>query len=135
MNLELIFPIFMIFCAALGCVIAYVLGESILLGASLGLFVGFSPLFILGIAYYFMQMWRHDRPDCVCGECKSGDYHFIDSQSNINERIYFFKCPHCGREYRWHGNRFEVSTPEGLKPHMKISRWGRWVKDLPDKRT
>jgi hypothetical protein len=129
MNLELILPLFIIFCAVIGGVIAYVTGESLLIGAGLGGLLGISPLFFLGIVYLFLQKWGPDRPNCICGQCTSEDYDYIDSASNFKEHVYFYKCPHCSREYREHGKRFELNTPEGLRPYMKLSKWSRWVKD------
>lgn len=135
MNLERIFLFFIIFCTILGCVLADVLGKSILLDAALGVLIGSSLIFVLDIIYLLLQIWRPDLPDCVCRKCKSSNYRFIDSMSSIEKRIYLFKFPYCAREYRKHDNRFEFNAPEGVKPYMKISRWGRWVQDISHKNT
>jgi hypothetical protein len=129
MNLDRLLPLFVLVCVVLGGVIAHLQGEHFLLGASIGMAIGLSPLLLLGIAYLFIQKWSPDRPPCVCGACASDDYDFMDSLSDIKEHVYFYRCPVCGREYRAHGGRFELNTPEGVRPYMKVSRWGRWVKD------
>jgi hypothetical protein len=131
MNLELILPLFIVFCAALGAVIAYAIGGSALSGALIGGAIGFSPLFVLAVVYALLQRWSPERPDCICGRCKPEDYDFLESMSDIEEHVYFYRCPHCGRKYREHGDRFGLETPEGIRPYMTTSRWGRWIKDGP----
>jgi hypothetical protein len=129
MNLDRLLPLFILLCLVLGGVIAHLRGESVLIGAGIGMAVGLSPLVFLGIAYLFIQRWSPDRPPCACGACESEDYDFIDSLSDFEEHVYAYRCPACGREYRAKGDSFSLSTPEGVKPYMKTSRWGRWVRD------
>jgi hypothetical protein len=129
MNLDRLLPLFFFVCLVLGGLIANLRGDNVLHGAAIGMAVGLSPLALLGIAYFFIQKWAPDRPPCVCGACASDDYEFLDSLSDIKEHVYFYRCPACGREYRTHGGKFSFNTPEGVKPYMKTSRWGRWVKD------
>lgn len=131
MSLCKIFPLFIALCVAVGGFIAVRTGNSLIMGASIGLTVGFAPLLLLGVTAGLMYRWCPDRPQCICGQCDCVDYKYIDRHSGAKptDGAYHYKCPHCGREYRLQGGKFDIKSTEGFSPYMEISRWRRWRKN------
>ena len=129
MNLYKTYPFFIALCIAVGGFIAARTGNSLTTGALAGLIAGFAPLLLLGAVVWVMHRWRPERPPCICGQCQSVDYEYIDRHSGTKppDGAYYYKCPHCEREYRLKRGKFEIKTVEGFSPYMEISKWGRWV--------
>lgn len=131
LNLEKILPIFVILCATGGALIGYRWGNSAVMGAGIGLAVGFSPLLLLAIGYGFIMLWLPERPTCMCGECNSKDYQYLGPFSRPDDGAYYYQCPRCGREYRLKNKRFDLRLSEdNFQPYMMIAKWGKWERSL-----
>jgi hypothetical protein len=129
MNLEKVFPWFVVLCMAGGGILAHRSGASLMAGVAGGLGVGMLPLLVLGAIYWLMMAWRPERPPCVCGKCKSDEYVSVGPMVKPEDSTYYYKCPHCGCEYRSHGSLFDLKTAHGYSPYMEISRWQRWKRN------
>ena len=126
-------PLFVLGSAAVGGAVAYFTGRTILIGVTVGFFLGFSPLVLLGTAYFLLIAWRPDRPICRCGKCQSERYDFIGTEQVSDGKIYRYRCPVCGREYKQKDNRFwEYMRDASEIPYMRISKWGRWQMESAD---
>lgn len=115
---------------AVGGILACRGDGSIPAGVAGGLALGMLPLLFLGAIVGLMMAWCPERPPCVCGKCDSGEYDFIGPMHKTEDDAYYYKCPHCGREYRSHGNTFDVKTADGYSPYMVKSRWQRWSEKI-----
>ena len=131
MNLSSrLFPVFVMACATIGAAVANSFSLPILLGAVIGLIVGFSPLVIIAIGYFLLMAWRPDRPLCRCGRCRSKQYQYAGPTQITAATVYEYQCPFCSRVYRQEGDCFrEVSGDGSAIPYMRISKWGRWRLD------
>ena len=132
MSLCKTYPFFIALCIAVGGFIAVRTGNSLIMGACIGLIVSFAPLLLLGVTVGLMHRWRPDRPPCICGQCDCVDYRYIDRHSGTKplDGAYHYKCPHCEREYRLQRGKFDIKSAEGFSPYMEISRWQRWRKNI-----
>lgn len=110
-----------------GGMLTHLSGGSIAAGIASGLAIGILPLLILGATVKLMQAWCPERPPCICGKCQSDDYDFLGPMHQSEDDAYYYQCPHCHREYRSQGSRFDLKTENGYTPYMKISRWQRWT--------
>ena len=126
MNLCKAYPGFIILCMAVGGILAHRNDVSILAGVAGGLAVGMLPLLFLGAIVGLMMAWCPERPPCVCGKCNSEEYDFIGPMHKTEDNAYYYKCPHCGREYRSQGPNFDLKTAHGYSPYMVKSKWQRW---------
>jgi hypothetical protein len=127
MNLDRALPIFVILCISIGALMGHLWGSSAVIGAAIGLAVGFSPLLLLAIAYGFIVLWRPETPTCMCGKCESKGYEYLGPFSKPNDDTYYYKCPSCGREYRLQNKRFDLRLSKNdFQPYMMISKWGKW---------
>ena len=126
MTLEQAFPWFVAFCMAGGGLLAHHNDASWVAGVAAGLGVGMFPLFLLVAIYSLMLAWCPFRPPCVCGKCNSEDFDFVGPMHKAEDSMYYYECPHCSREYRSHGSKFELKSEHGYSPYMEKSKWHRW---------
>lgn len=91
-------------------------------GVPIGVLIGFSPLLILATAYGVVMLWFPDRPVCMCGNCKSGDYKYRGG--SFRKSVYYYQCPFCQQQYRQKEGRFEAKGDKDCVSYMKLSRWG-----------
>jgi hypothetical protein len=130
MNVERLYPITFIICAAIGAIIGKVTDYGAIRGLTVGMLIAALPIFLLTIGYLFLMRWRPDLPNCRCGQCKYRNYQYV-GQTGLNQadtRLKF-KCPKCGRTYVLSEGRFDELTPNGhIVPHVSHSKWGRWKK-------
>jgi hypothetical protein len=129
MNLEQAFPWFVVLCMAGGGILAHHGGTSLMAGVAAGLAVGFLPLFLLGAIHTLMQTWCPQRPPCVCGKCNSEEYEYLGPMHRAEDNAYYYKCPHCEREYRSQGQKYDFKTENGYTPYMEKSKWHRWKRN------
>ncbi len=135
MNLEKVFPVFVILCMGSGILIGYFQEGDTLTklanGAGIGAAVGISPMLALGIACGFMMLWRPDRPACICGKGKSSDYKHLSHLSQRKRDVYYYRCPNCSRQYRLADKRFDLRVSENdFQTFMVISKLGRWRRSI-----
>jgi hypothetical protein len=133
MSLSLVLPSLTLIAAAIGGVVAYLIGAPTLSGVAVGFLVGVSPVLFIGVFASLLSAWRPERPTCRCGRCRSGGYEFIGPAQNSPELVYEYRCPACQRKYRQKGGRFWERLQDGTEiPFMRVSSWGRWRKDDAD---
>ncbi len=126
MKLEQAFPWFVVLCMAGGGILAHHNDASLVTGVAVGVAVGFLPLLLLGAVNALMQTWCPDRPPCVCGNCNSEDYKFVGPMHKAEDRMYYYQCPHCSREYRSQVPKYDLKREHGYSPYMEKSKWHRW---------
>ena len=111
---------------AVGAILAHRSGASFLAGLAGGLAVAMLPLLLLGAIVGLMLAWCPERPPCVCGKCNSEEYDYVGPMHKTEDDAYYYKCPHCGREYRSQGPKFDLKTAHGYSRYMEKSKWQRW---------
>ena len=128
MNIERLYPLWFILCAAIGAVLGNVTGYGTVRGLADGMIVAVSPIFLLMLALALMSLWRPILPNCRCGKCNHKGYRYVSPASHTPSGIRF-RCPECGRVYESSRGRFdEVSDDGHIIPYMRHSKWGRWRK-------
>ncbi len=128
MNIERLYPIWLILCAATGALLGNVTGYGTVRGLADGMIVAVSPIFLLMLALALMSLWRPILPPCRCGKCNHKGYRYVSPASDNPSGIRF-RCPECGRVYESSGGRFdEVSNDGHIIPYMRHSKLGRWKK-------
>jgi hypothetical protein len=126
MNIERLYPLWFILCAAMGALLGSVTGYGAVRGLVDGLIVAASPLFLLMLALALMSLWRPVLPPCRCGKCTHKEYRHVSPASDIPSGIRF-QCPECGRVYASSKERFDEITNDGrIVPYMRHTKWGRW---------
>lgn len=129
MNIERLYPLWFILCAAAGALLGNVTGYGPVQGLVDGIIVAVSPLFLMMLAHGIMSLWRPIIPPCRCGKCTYKEYRYVSHASDDSSGIRF-QCPACGRVYASSRGRFdEVSDDGRIVPYMCHSQWGRWRKN------
>lgn len=125
MNIERIYPIWFVLCAAAGVVIGNATGHGAIRGVINGMLVAAAPLFLLILTCLLMRLWRPDLPTCRCGQCRCREYRYVgQDEGGTSTR---FSCPICGRLYELSGGRFDELAGDGrVVPYMRHTKWGRW---------
>lgn len=126
MNLEKLYPLWFILCTAAGASIGHFTGYGVLKGAVDGVFISWTPLFLLVLLLAFMSVWRPTLPSCRCGKSGRNAYRLAGVVSEAPRRVRF-QCAACQRIYESSAGRFDEATGDGrLEPYMRHSKWGRW---------
>lgn len=76
MKLELLYPAWVILCAATGALLGNVNGYGTFRGLSDGVIVAMLPIFFLMIGLGIMSLWRPLLPPCRCGQCNHKGYRY-----------------------------------------------------------
>lgn len=127
MNIERLYPICFILCAAAGAVIGKFSGHGIIRGLTDGMLIAALPVFLLIFGHLLWTFWRPILPACRCRQCNHRGYRYAGSTDNQTGGPVRFSCPKCGRVYEVSGNRFNELAADGSTiPYMHHSRWGRW---------
>ena len=134
MNLQQAYPGFVVLCAAGGGILAQRSGTSWVTGVAAGLAVGMLPLFLLGASVALMLAWCPERPPCICGKCNSEGYDAVGPMHRTEDNVYYYKCPHCRREYRSQGPKYDLKKEHGYSPYMEKSKWHRWKRSAQQSR-
>jgi hypothetical protein len=128
MNIERLYPIWFVLCALSGATIGSVTGHGAIRGLTGGMIIAALPLFLLGLAYLLMMLWRPDLPNCRCRQCNYKGYVFDGSIDGLEAGgSVRFRCPRCGRVYELSIDRFNELADDGSTvPYMHHTKWGRW---------
>lgn len=111
---------------AVGGILARDSGAPLMTGVVVGMAVGFLPPFLLFAIVALMEAWCPQRPSCVCGECNSEEYKYLGPMHRAEDDAYYYECPHCEREYRSQGQKYDLKTANGYTPYMAKSKWHKW---------
>lgn len=128
MNIERLYPVWFVLCAAAGAIVGRVTGRGAMRGLTDGMLVAALPLFLLILTHLLLRLWRPDLPTCRCGQCRSREYRYVGQADGGNGGTPIrFSCPRCGRLYELSGGRFDELADDGRAvPHMRHTKWGRW---------
>lgn len=128
MNIERLYPIWFVLCAAAGATIGHATGRGALRGLTDGMLIAVLPLFLLGLMLLILRLWRPDLPTCRCGQCRSRGYRYVGrADGTSDDTPPRFGCPRCGRVYGLSGGRFDELADDGRTvPYMRHTKWGRW---------
>jgi hypothetical protein len=130
MNIERLYPIWFVLCASAGAIVGRVTGDGTIRGLVAGMLIAALPVFLLGLMYLLLMLWRPNLPICRCRQCNHKGYKYIDSadghQTGVSIR---YMCPQCERLYELSRDRFnEVANDGRIVPYMYHTKWGRWKK-------
>jgi hypothetical protein len=129
MNLEYLYPIWVLLCLAAGALIGSQTDQGVFRGMTNGIYVAFLPVFLLMLGLWLTSWWRPILPPCLCGKCKQKQYRLARPISESPAKVRF-KCPECGRVYECSKGRFdEVVENDRLVPYLRHSKWGRWTQN------
>ncbi len=100
-----------------------------LVGALIGIGIGYLLLYALGLLDHFYHRLRPLRPSCRQGRCSSADYEISVSKKEARwESEYRCKC---GDTYIRRENRFMILSPDGsTQPYMLRKPFHNWEPDV-----
>lgn len=127
-DLTLVYPIWFALCASAGAIIGSATGHGALHGLTSGMLVAVLPLFLMGLTYVFLMLWRPVLPVCRCRRCNCKSYKYIGSTDSFQSGGSIrYGCPQCGRVYELSHDRFNELANDGHTiPYMYHTKWGRW---------
>jgi hypothetical protein len=128
MNIERLYPIWFVLCASAGTIIGSATELGAIRGLTGGMLIAVFPLFLLGLTYLFLMLWRPTLPTCRCRQCNYKGYKYIGSTDGLQAVDSIrFRCPQCGRVYELSHDRFDELANDGCTvPYMHHTKWGRW---------
>lgn len=128
MNIERLYPFWFVLCASAGAIIGSLTGHGAIPGLTGGMLIAVLPLFLLGLTYLLLTLWRPNLPTCRCRQCNYKGYKYIGSTDGLQSGEYVrFSCPKCGRVYELSRDRFNELANDGRTvPYMHHTKWGRW---------
>jgi uncharacterized C2H2 Zn-finger protein len=128
MNIERVYPIWLLVCASAGVALGIVTGEGAIQGLIAGMLIAVLPLLLLGLTYPLLMLWRPSLPICRCRECNYKGYKYVRSSDGLHVGSSVrFRCPRCGRVYELSRDRFNELANDGHTiPYMQHTKWGRW---------
>lgn len=128
MRLESVLPLMALGGALIGFLFGLFAALNVALSTITGFFIGLSPLLLLVVVGMALESWSPDRPECVCGQCKSDGYSYYDMDRDEEGKPSAFRyhCPKCGRSYMSRDKQFlEIKNGHAI-PYQKRNKWGRW---------
>jgi hypothetical protein len=128
MNIERLYPIWFLLCASAGAVIGIVTGHGAIRGLTAGMLIAVLPLFLLGLTYPLLMLWRPNLPTCRCRKCNYKGYEYVGSADGPKAGgSVRFSCHQCGRVYELCHDRFNEVVNDGRTvSYMHHTKWGRW---------
>jgi hypothetical protein len=105
-----------------------VTGRGAIRGLTGGMIIAALPLFLLGLTYLLMMLWRPTLPTCRCHQCNYKGYEYVGPSEGLQSGSSIkFRCPQCGRVYELSRDRFsELANDDRTIPFMHHTKWGRW---------